>query len=83
MVIVRNNRINEREIVMSKRKLKLTVKQYESITESRDWCKKNGYTGFAEYYDESIEHMAERRTLPSSAPEAKLVEDDEEMPRPE
>lgn len=64
---------------MSKRRIRLTEKQYNELTESRDWCKLNGFSGLERWYNEELAFQAKRRALPAGAREYQV--EDEERPR--
>lgn len=61
------------------KRIRLTQAQYCEITASRDWCRRNDFTGLAAFYDEELAFQARRRALPSGSPE--YQEQDEERPR--
>lgn len=55
------------------------MKEYEELVEARDWCAKNGFSGFQQYYNEMIGFQAKRRALPIGI--QREMEDDEEPER--
>ena len=60
------------------KRVRLTMKQYNELLESRDWCAKNGFEGFKRWYDEELTFQARRRALPIGV---QVMEQDEERPR--
>lgn len=48
---------------MSKR-LRMTMADYSELTEARDWCVRNGFEGFASWYNLELAFQAKRRALP-------------------
>jgi hypothetical protein len=64
---------------MSSKRIRLTQGQYASLTESRDWCAKNGLSGLRDFYDQELEFQAGRGALPPGAREYQRLED--ERPR--
>lgn len=65
---------------MSKR-VRLTQTQYQELSESRDWCHRNGLEGLRRFYDEELAFQARRRALPPDAREYREREAEEERPR--
>ena len=45
-------------------RLRLTMKDYNELVTSRDWCARKGFTGFQEFYNELLAFQARRRALP-------------------
>lgn len=45
---------------------RLTDKQYLDIVQSMDECKRRGYDGFAQFYDELLTDHMYRGTLPKA-----------------
>lgn len=39
-------------------------KEMNELTESRDWCQKNGYVGFLSYYNDILAYHEKRAALP-------------------
>ncbi len=64
---------------MSKR-IKMSQGDYEELTNSRDWCKLNGYTGMVQWYSEELAFQAKRHALPFDAVELR-EEDDRDFRR--
>lgn len=62
---------------MANRRVKLTQGQYRELTESRDWCARNGMQGMRDFYDSELAFQASRRALPSGAREYQVAEDDD------
>ena len=60
------------------KRLKLTMKQYNELTESRDWCQRHGFEGMKRWYDEELAFQARRRALPNGV---QVMEEVEERPR--
>lgn len=63
-----------------RKRLRLTTEQYDELVQSRDWCLKNGFTGFHAWYMEELEFHRDNRSLPSHVFEAQR-EVEEERPR--
>jgi len=49
---------------MSKKRVRLTQKQYDELLESRDWAARNGMDGMAQWYNDTLNDHLRRRTLP-------------------
>lgn len=64
---------------MANRRVRLTQEQYLELTQSRDWCARNGLLGLRDFYDEELAFQAYRRTLPHDARE--YQQQDEERTR--
>lgn len=62
-----------------KKRVKLTQKQYDELVEAREWCKRQDFRGFVQWYDEELAFQARRRALPDGARE--YMVEDEERPR--
>lgn len=60
------------------KRVRLTMKQYNELVESREWCKLNGFESFARWYDEELSFLARRRALPIGI---QSEEEPEERPR--
>lgn len=58
------------------KRVRLTQDQYRELTESRDWCQRNGFAGLQRFYDEELAFQARRRALPPGAHEYRDIEDD-------
>lgn len=63
---------------MANRRLKLTQGQYKELTQSRDWCARNGLLGLRDFYDSELAFHASRHALPNDARE---YQQEEEEPR--
>lgn len=48
------------------KRVRLTIKQYNELTEARDWCAKNGLEGMKRWYDEELANHTKRKALPLS-----------------
>ena len=59
------------------KKIRMNAKDYAELSESRAWCQRNGYTGFASWYDEHLMVEAHRHALPYDAPEARTLAESE------
>lgn len=46
------------------RRVKLTMKQYNELVDSRDWCHRKGFESMKRWYDEELNFLARRRALP-------------------
>ena len=64
---------------MARRRVKLTQRQYQELTESRDWCARNGMIGLRDFYNDELALQAFRGALPDGAREYQVT--DEERPR--
>jgi hypothetical protein len=61
------------------KRVRLTMKQYAELVESREWCSRNGYEAMKRWYDEELAFQTRRRALPVGVqPE---FEEIEERPR--
>lgn len=58
------------------KRIVLTRAQYNELTESRDWCRINGFAGMQRWYDEELTFQAKRYALPPGAVEYRDAEDD-------
>lgn len=59
---------------MSRRRARLSSKEFNELVEAHRWCKVKGFEGLAQYYDEYLTFLYKRRSLP---PEAYRGEPDE------
>lgn len=62
-----------------KHRIRLSGKDYTELVESRDWCRRSGFSGLVAFYDEELAFQARRRALPHGSPEYQEQED--ERPR--
>ncbi len=46
------------------KRVRMSMKHYNELLESRDWCARNGYEGMKRWYDEELEFQTRRRALP-------------------
>ena len=46
------------------KRVRLTMKQYNELVESRDWCHRHGFESMKRWYDEELFFLARRRSLP-------------------
>ena len=54
---------------MSKKRIKLTTKQYEEIVQSLNWARQKDFVGMVSYYEESLDYLAKRKALPNQPSE--------------
>lgn len=45
----------------------ISNQDYRELVESRDWCRRRGFDGLRQWYDEKLAHLAYRRALPEGA----------------
>lgn len=66
------------------KRVRLTMKHYNELVTSRDWCHVNGYEGMKQWYVEELAFQAKRRALPIGIqPETDVGEDEERRSRRE
>lgn len=46
------------------RRIRLTMGQFNEMTESLKWCEEKGFVGFVEWYRSELDFHARRRALP-------------------
>lgn len=61
------------------KRVRLSMKAYNELLDSRNWCERKGYTSMKQWYDEELAMLEKRRALPVGMQSE--VEEVEERPR--
>lgn len=49
------------------RTVNVSLDDYRELVESRDWCRRHGFEGMREWYDDHLAYLAFRGALPPGA----------------
>ncbi|MBV9125680.1 MAG: hypothetical protein JO112_20210 [Planctomycetes bacterium] len=52
---------------MSKRRVRISTREYNELVEAHDWCARKGFEGFKLFYEQLLGEHHRRRSLPQEA----------------